>query len=203
MTKLYKSYETRIQDWKSCYRSLRKLEYAKSNFDSNHLKHANQVLQETIAKRDTEILRLKTECDHELMMVKLRAIQDNVLLKKEQEKILKVHDAEVHERALLLVDQKSTRIITENVILLNKLRQYEKEMRNVGLGKEDQQTSNKKWKVEHGLSGQTIKEYSRQGLVLGKEVTTIALLANSELVKRSDQKILCFGGKAIRHDFKL
>ena len=87
------------------------------------------MIQETLTKRETQILQLRGECDHELMMVKLQAIQDNVRLKQEQDKIMKIHDDAVHEKALQLVDIKSNTIYGENVALVNRLREFEKEIR--------------------------------------------------------------------------
>jgi uncharacterized membrane protein YccC len=128
------------------------------------------VIQETLTKRETQILQLRGECDHELMMVKLQAIQDNVRLKQEQDKIMKIHDDAVHEKALQLVDIKSNTIYGENVALVNRLRELEKEIRDAGISKEDQQDANKKLKMEHKIAEETVKEYSRQGMILGRDV---------------------------------
>ncbi|KAL0478317.1 basal body-orientation factor 1 [Acrasis kona] len=133
-------------------------------------KNKKALLQETLNKRQSELISLKAECDREIIKAKLQTAQDIFVIKQEQAAYKVQHEEVVTENAVMLVDEKRRNISQSSIDLSVHLRMVEKQMVNAGAEKLSVQAKNKNHKMEFELSEQAVKEYARQGLYMSRSV---------------------------------
>ena len=137
-------------------------------------------------KKELEIRDTKENFNRESNELSRQIIHEKVTLENESGIFRKRLQNEIYERASKLVDPLKNEIYDKSVFLVESVRQYEIDLKQLAKEKQELEEENRKLKRDSMLNHETVLEYAREGMYHNRDVR-ILLFTNCRLLNSQNE----------------